>query len=454
MELNGKKPTASSVTFSVDTTPFAVKVFVLQRRLLQLFGFLPSRLWRFTLLRIVWLLISAVVFAGATTELGYQLAKLVRRIQTKAPEDNLVLIFLSYAPYIAESMRGLFVLLLLLAKRNSWQKVADFVDQVVRESMPDPVERDRKIRKWRNCAIVFAVLAIVLHLAWEVAAFFGGGSSDENLLDDVNSTTSKTVSHNITAENLSLTWRYALSSTAESITFCLSQQIFAVLIVLAFVMKTGATVLNQRITATREETEAALDLRDLRTSGPMDGPMVIGWEMMKQHEHGPELMAEVTGKVVAIQEFHLRLVLLSHDINDIFGWILFTLYGMDVVVLIGYVALLVTNESGVAEEKAFFGFSILLFGCFATVLYIPLVQAHEEAAEVTFGLRRLIGVTARLEPRETVLQKRLEVFCTASRRHVPIFEGAELIHITRIPCTMTVSIAVLAYEVLNKAALL
>ncbi|OWA53111.1 hypothetical protein BV898_17544 [Hypsibius exemplaris] len=76
-----------------------------------------------------------------------------------------------------------------------------------------------------------------------------------------------------------------------------------------------------------------------------------------------------------------------------------------------------------------------------------------QATAVITNLRDLLKTTAKLRGKERHLQKRLEIFYSASGRHVSTFEGARLLHITRIfivtTLSLTLSIAVLCYELLN-----
>jgi 7tm Chemosensory receptor len=348
------------------------EVFAFQRFSLQVFGFAPSSLWQSRLFRAIMWLISLVVLMAAVTELVYQIAVLVSEIRKSSlqAENNLVLTVLSSAPYIAQSMRGVFVLIILISNRKSWRHLAHFADEIVNETFPEGKERKAQSKRWKNFAVTIGVGTVLLHLGWEAAALLGDqDSSPFWSSSNSSSSTSKPTVDSLMESKL----MYCLSSVAESIPFILSQQIFVIVIVLAFVLKTSAKVLNQRITDLREETE-------VKVSGEAERQVeVVGWEKPK---FSPESeVRQVNTKAAALQEFHLRLILLNQEINHVFGWVLFILYSMDVVILIGFVALLVTSEKPAVATQTLHITSIALFGCFSTIFYVPMVQAHEEVRQ-------------------------------------------------------------------------
>ena len=234
-----------------------VQVLAFQRRAFQMVGCLPSRSWRSPVARLFTFLITGTLFIGASAEVAYQFFALVLVIRQKTSKSNMVLDFLYYAPYIAESLRGLFCLLFLLSHRKHWRKLANFVEQTIHETFPVKEDREKRVKKWRTFAVTFGVVALCLHLAWEVVAFFGDYETlvvEEFMRNETSSGW---------AESYGMV-EYWTVTVVESVTFCLSQQIFIVMVVIALVLKAGATALNERITMTRETAERAVKVRQGR----------------------------------------------------------------------------------------------------------------------------------------------------------------------------------------------
>ena len=164
-------------------------------------------------------------------------------------------------------------------------------------------------------------------------------------------------------------WQYWLATLAESIPFCLSQQVFTVIIVLAFILHAAGTSLNQKIITLKNSVQIQLHRERLEDQS----------EREKDVQQWSEWRAEdLTEAMARLQRWHLRLVLFSHEVNHVFGGIMFVLYGMDVVTFTGFVALLVTKPDQAFTVRGTLVYSMALFGAFATVFYVPLVQAHEQ----------------------------------------------------------------------------
>ncbi|OWA53112.1 hypothetical protein BV898_17545 [Hypsibius exemplaris] len=446
------------------------QVFCFQRRCLQIFGLVSSRARSIPFIRVAQWLLSVAILIGAFAEIFYQFTILGCELglsTTSAEHRNVILIFLSYGPYIAQSARGVVVMILIVAKRKDWQHLAHFSDDVVDATFPDGTARERQLKSWKKFAIKFGVVTIALHLIWEAKEDF-----HKQMTNQTNASGDVPVVNECRNMEPAHLWEYMLGAAAETIPFCLSQQIFGVLIVLALVLVAGGRCLNAKIVDLKRQADQQLAVES--SGGAVHH---VPWRERECSEIGPCSWdpRELTKRVADMQRFHLRLVLLGHEVNHVFGGVLFFQYGMDVVTLIGFVALMVTKPDQVPAERAMFLVSILTFGAFVTLFYVPLVQSHEQATAVITNLRDLLKTTAKLRGKEPQTQSWFKTFLSLTRadsihEHEPLsherFDSRARAALTRADSSAAdaeihvsifafsdavtnLSIAVLCYELLN-----
>ena len=176
---NARKCDKSAPNFVERETDLETAVFPLQFHLLCFFGFKPPSKdpvgsWRVA--DIVRLIMATAILTAAVTELVYQFSVFICELGTPSDNDNrnVLLLFLAYGPYMAESLRGTLVLVLLVTKRKQWRNLSRFAAEIVAETFPDAASRKTKLFRWKTFTVVFGVATVFLHLTWEGTAVISG----------------------------------------------------------------------------------------------------------------------------------------------------------------------------------------------------------------------------------------------------------------------------------------
>ncbi|XP_055337824.1 uncharacterized protein LOC129587900 isoform X2 [Paramacrobiotus metropolitanus] len=233
-----------------------------------------------------------------------------------------------------------------------------------------------------------------------------------------------------------------LWSVFSSLPFFVSQQVFGVAMVLSWMF---GSCIKQLVS---EINEAHDDLQ--RRLGRSNG-------------HSEKHMATAEKLVIALKDRHARLVEYCEEFNDTFAWELFFIYFLDVCAVCGYVADVVMNvESHLLSGKLYHWLSVLLYGVYASVFFIPLVRVHEQGHRIMRALYQMLHTAEHYTPptEGEHLKKYLVSFINASKNQVLMFHGAEMFHITRhIPIantqcflqtwTLTLSAGIVCSEILG-----
>jgi hypothetical protein len=100
----------------------------------------------------------------------------------------------------------------------------------------------------------------------------------------------------------------------------------------------------------------------------------------KKSENQEKEISSIAQKVKLWEALHLRILLFFGSVNQFFSMILFVVYGMDFVVLLGFTANFVKNTRFDLDFYIFLIFSTIVFLSYGTVFLIPLVGFHEKVS--------------------------------------------------------------------------
>ncbi|OQV19945.1 hypothetical protein BV898_05952 [Hypsibius exemplaris] len=210
----------------------------------------------------------------------------------------------------------------------------------------------------------------------------------------------------------------------------LSQQVIGIFVLNADFLKEGLRDLNRDI---REQIESFGPRRDAKRALDLDSRVML-WT-----------------KVVGSSRAFCK------ELNDFFGTILFGVYGVDFLVLVGFGTILIYLPFLGLETFAFYAYALLMMLAFMTLFLIPLPLAYEESSCVSSNLQDLIDrICYSLTDGDQEGKKLLDRLANlehSSRTYPCLFQSVRLMYFTRAfltgTCTLALSLLFLAKELLS-----
>ncbi|OQV23345.1 hypothetical protein BV898_02792 [Hypsibius exemplaris] len=353
-------------------------------------------------------------------------------------EESAILLFMQLIPFFTIVLRAFCVSLLFFCKRHGWRNLLTQADQFIDHALPSSCSITLLRRKMRSASVFLFIVTFTIHLVWEFVEWVVYMEGDNMTLS----------SDNFLAP-LPITY-YAFQGVViwtlfSSVPFIMSQQLFTCVIMLAMLPQAAMKGLNREV-----------------------GDETAYYEV--QSQFATTRLTSVPRKLLLLTEERVRMweatymstLIFIGRVNDFFGWILFILYGLDFLTLLGFVSNIVNNARSDWQSYAYLFLSSAIFLLYLTVFVCPLVSTQEEGVRIRFAIHRLAFKVERcvtweedylgqsLRESAQRLLKRLRRFETVCQRHTLIFNGAAIIQFTRTflvgTCTFLLSFMVLARE--------
>jgi hypothetical protein len=256
-------------------------------------------------------------------------------------------------PLFAINCRGFMVLFIFFIKRNSWFQLLHETLTFIQNSFSSQ-QAEKVMKRSNQVSVVLFVVTVALHVLWDSVTRFIYFQTSPNI----------TLAGNQglfpIPVQFPMMYSLFLKIFFSAFPFILSQQIFVCLIVFAIVLIEAINELKRKI---NEE----IFFYEERKFVP-DG---IGEQEIESTER----------KVKAWEYFYLRILLFHQSINGFFSLIIFLIYGMDFVAVLGYTSSLVQGtQSSVFEATATRIFCVVVFLSYGTLFFWPLVLVHEKVS--------------------------------------------------------------------------
>jgi hypothetical protein len=267
-----------------------------------------------------------------------------------------ILAVLQLLPFFTINVRALSVLFVLFLKRRSWKGLMDETQDFLQACFPCCRLRAVIVAKMKKASMVLFVATFTLHVLWEYAEWVV-------FLEGIpNVTMSET--DNIAAP---LPMKYYLFeyiilwTLFSTIPFILSQQVYVCAIILAMVLGEAVKRLDLQI---QEELKYYKE-RNGSSVGVSDKELEL-----------------TEGKVKIWEFYRMQILVLLGSVNNFFSLILFAIYGMDFLTLLGFTSNLIKNPRSDVDSYTYLIGSSVIFVLYGTIFLIPFVKVHEE---VSFG---------------------------------------------------------------------
>ena len=351
-----------SISFSTRTMSWNnTSMLALQTSLLRWTGFFPLRnnvLQTYSYLQristtLLLAILSVILLCGTTFSCALQTMTLVDTISRSSSSKNTSLpsgssnnIFhvLSMIPYVTINSRGLLVLLLLLLKRKSISNLLIETEQFFCVCFSSVAYRRTILKSHERWSVMLFAGVIALHCVYDTVDNLVYYSKIDILTDDLDTVTWTALK----AWQGLLIWL-----TFSNIPFILSQQAYLYIVLLA-------ALLNRAIKDMIQE-------------------MKVVTEQLVDQSKGEEVVTEKEVKLWRTK--HMATLKYCGLINDSFSLILFVIYWLDFLTLLGYTSEF-TNISSNAPITTYLRliFNCVLFASYGALIPIPLVCVYENVS--------------------------------------------------------------------------
>ncbi|OQV19946.1 hypothetical protein BV898_05953 [Hypsibius exemplaris] len=425
----------------------ADQVAVLQTGTLAFLGFLQKRRRPLSTLAEAcgaWIrtTVAVAVVGGSMVCLGIDSALAVKAMTDETKHPFLVKIFI-FSPYCLLDLRPVCVLAMLLYNRHEFEKLKtaadDFIADLASLAAPHSQASSWKFRmKFRTKSKLWFLLSGTLVLLWY--GFFarvnytwwlqghlkrhGNDTTDTfwmtNLLDPL--------------PPFLPAWQNIILWCVCSISpLFLSQQVIGIFVLNADFLKEGLRDLNRNIREQIESFGPRRDVVHLKQAMNLES-RIIFWTRLVESSRA-----------------------FCKELNDFFGTILFVVYGLDFLVLVGFGTNLVYMPFPGFDTFAFYVYAALMIVAFMTLFLIPLPLTYEESTCVSANVQDLIDRICHSltegDPEGKKLLDRLTILEHSSRSYPCLFQSVGLMYFTRAflvgTCTLALSLLILAKEFLS-----
>ncbi|OQV19944.1 hypothetical protein BV898_05951 [Hypsibius exemplaris] len=425
----------------------ADQVAVLQTGTLTLLGFLQKRRRPLSTLAEAcgaWVrtTVAVAIVVGSMVCFGIDSAQAVKSMTDKTNYSFLVKVFI-YSPYCLLDLRPVYVLVLLLYNRRKFEKLTtaanDFTPDLAFLAAPHSQASSWKFRmKFRTKSKLWFLLSGTLVLLWY--SFFQGVNYTWWLQEYLKHRGNDTADTFWMANQLEPlppflpAWQNIILCCVCSIfPLILSQQVIGIFVLNADFLKEGLRDLNRDI---REQIESFGPRRDA--------------VHLKQALNLESQIRLWTRLVESSRAF-------CSELNDFFGTIVFGVYGVDFLVLVGFGTNLIYMPFEGLETSLFYVYAALMIVAFMTLFLIPLPLAYEESTYVSSNIQKLIDRICHSltdgDQKGKKLLDRLTILEHSSRTYPCLFQSVGLMSFTRAfltgTCTLALSLLILAKEFLS-----
>jgi hypothetical protein len=335
--------------------------FLLQTKLLQMMGFLPSGcdqsavplLSRGRILQTSLSCFAATLLIGTTVCNCLRGAKIIYGVILpvsvgKYQGTTALLDILEMIPFFTKDLRSLIVLTVFFVKRNSLKNLLVESYDLVDSCFPNQQSKQLLFRKIKRKSVIFFILSLGFHILWESLGwldYFTGGHNRNLWSEDIIAPFLKEI----------YAWQFLIiDSFFSTFPFFLSQQVFLCAIILVVILSEAFQILEREL------------MHETMSYRLQEGSFVTR-----------ETRKRTLIKLKSWERNHLFLLAFTKSVNDFFALIFLTVYGLDVLTMFSFASWTVTSGSKSPSVYAFAMGSVLLFGSYATILPIPMVQVHE-----------------------------------------------------------------------------
>ncbi|OWA50593.1 hypothetical protein BV898_15104 [Hypsibius exemplaris] len=420
----------------------ADQVAVLQTGTLTLLGFLQKRRRPLSTLAEscrAWIrtTVAVAIVVGSIVCLGIDSAKAVKSIIEDTKHPFLVTVFL-HSPFCLLDLRPVYVLAMLLYNCRQFEKLTtaanNFATELVYLGTPDSPAGFWK-RKCRTKSKLWFLLSgtilvlsygyfeLVMYMRWQKRHLKHRGNDATDTFWMANQL--EPLPPFLPA------WQYIiLWSLCSIFPLILSQQVIGIFVLNADFLKEGLRDLNRDI---REQIESFGPCRDAKRALDLDSRVML-WTRLVGNSRA-----------------------FCKELNDFFGTILFGVYGVDFLALVGFGTIMIFMPFMGFDILAIYVYAILMMLAFMTLFLIPLPLAYEESTCVSENLQDLIDrICFSLTDGDQEGKKlfdRLTSLEHSSRTYPCLFQSAGLMYFTRAfltgTCTLALSLLFLAKEFLS-----
>jgi hypothetical protein len=334
-------------------------MLVVQTNFLKLAGMLPlseNKTSGMKVLSVILTLIALCLLTGSLFSTAFQGAIFFYGLVHPPHADNskissdLILLVMQELPFFTISGRAFFVLYFFFIRRRQWNSLMLDTSDFMRTCFPH-VTVDGVVETMRKVNYLLCGVTIFLQMSWEVVDWYENFDGNNNFT---------MVSENL-ATPLPMTYDAYQSiivwTLFSTLPFALSQQIYLCIIILAIVLGKGVERLICQI---NEEASYYT-------------------ERLKKLVRITEKEIEVTDEKVRNWEvFHMQTLLFCESLNQFFSLILFAIYGIDLMTVLGFTSDLINNQKSDVTANLHLILSILIFFLYGTVFLLPLVLVHEK----------------------------------------------------------------------------
>jgi hypothetical protein len=246
--------------------------------------------------------------------------------------------------------RAFLLPFLLFMKRHTWIKLMRETNTFTQKFFC-PIFSKGLGKKMRFYSFGLCLVTFGTHISWETAAFV--------IKSSVNTTITSDVMYGRLPIEYYLYQNIIVDTLFRIVPFILSQQVFLCVVILAVLLNETVQELNNRIhkqTITFETKNNSSELIGINEIVCL-GKKIQKWKM-----------------------YHLHLLLLCQSVDKFFNFILFAVYGLDFVALLGFTSNIVQGSTLDVYFFIFLICSSLIFLLYETALVFPLVTVHEKAS--------------------------------------------------------------------------
>jgi hypothetical protein len=206
---------------------------------------------------------------------------------------------------------------------------------------------NKLLKKWKKLTVLLCLLAAVLHSVWEASGWLYVMDLSNHRSFNIVEASSKSRNE---SQSVNLMIPDSIQHSRlyfEFVLFIISQQVIILSIGLTLILERCIEELSGRMT---------------KLTNNLDIQKAV---LTSQKDVGAEL--------VNLQKFYFAILYFMQKINQLFSWIHSLIYLLDFVTCMGYVMGLIAGESNLPMFYFCFFISIVIYGAYATILFLPLI---------------------------------------------------------------------------------
>jgi hypothetical protein len=334
-----------------------------QASLLRLVGILPLAEGQASgrkVLSVIRMIFAFCILTGALYSTAFQAAIIVAGFfhgiqandDSRKPKNlDAILPVMGVLPFFTIDGRAFLALILLFIKRRHWNSLMLETNNFMQVCFPSNA-LDGLIKSIQRIAVTLCALTVLLVILWEFVNWHAYLGSDSNLIKS-----------NHTAHYLPITYHmyqniiiWVIFSTLP---FILSQQVYLCAVILAIILSKAIDRLISQINEERVYYEGKKGTFLVITEKDIEGTevKVKNWEICR-----------------------MQSLLFCGSLNKIFSLILFAIYTLDFLTLLGFTSSLMREDGVNVTRSWYLIFGDLVFLSYGTVFLLPLVAVYEKVS--------------------------------------------------------------------------